>query len=150
MVMAKRARDVLNRVDSGIAALARRGISPDFLRFGIVGTLGFCWDTGTVYGLRGRIGLYAAGLAGFLVASTANWLTNRIWTFRDRAHSAAHVQWLRYVVANLGGFVLNRGSFFILISISLLCRRQPVFAIIAGSLAGLGLNYFLSKRFVFR
>jgi putative flippase GtrA len=130
--------------------LTRPLISPDFLRFGVVGTLGFCWDTATVYTVRLFANLYVAGAAGFLVAATANWLLNRIWTFRHKTHGAAHRQWVRFMLANSVGFVLNRGVFFTLITASPLCHRMPVLPIIAGSFAGLTFNYFLSKRFVFR
>jgi putative flippase GtrA len=125
-------------------------LSPDFIRFGIVGTLGFCWDTATVYALRHHTSLYAAGTAGFLVAASANWLLNRLWTFRHQTHEPFHRQWAKFLAANLLGFCLNRGTFFILISVSRLCHNAPVLAIIAGSFAGLTVNYFLSKRFVFR
>jgi putative flippase GtrA len=83
------------------------------------------------------------------VAATANWGMNRVWTFRDHDHIAPHLQWVKFLLANLIGFIFNRGTFFALISISVLCRSQPVLAIIAGSLAGLCFNYFLSKRLVF-
>ena len=73
----------------------------------------------------------------------------RIWTFRHHVHAAPHVQWVRFLIANSVGFVFNRGTFFALISLSTLCHNQPVFPIIAGSIAGLCFNYFLSKRFVF-
>ncbi|MDR3521837.1 MAG: GtrA family protein [Acidocella sp.] len=131
------------------AAAARLNISEDFIRFGVVGTMGFCWDTATVYALKGFINLYAAGAAGFFVAATANWAANRFWTFAHKDHGAMHVQWAKFLAANAVGFVFNRGSFFILITVSLLCRRQPVYAIITGSFAGLTFNYFLSKRYVF-
>jgi putative flippase GtrA len=133
-----------------LKTVALRRISPDFLRFGVVGTLGFCWDTATVYTVKLFTNLYVAGAAGFVVAATANWLLNRVWTFRHQTHDAAHRQWIRFMLANSVGFVLNRGVFFILITVSPLCHRIPVLAIIAGSFAGLTFNYFLSKRFVFR
>jgi putative flippase GtrA len=136
-------------LDGGVALLSRFGLSVDFIRFGIVGTLGFCWDTATVYALRDFTGLYIAGFLSYFVASTMNWAINRVWTFRHQTHSAAHVQWAKFFVANLVGFAFNRGTYFVLISISISCHRQPVLAIIAGSAAGLCFNYFLSKRFVF-
>ncbi len=142
---------ILRGLDAVVEALARHSrLNRDFIRFGIVGTLGFCWDTATVYALKGAAGLYIAGLCGFLVAGTANWAVNRLWTFRHLDHAAAHHQLMRYMAVNSIGFIFNRGTFFILISVSLRCREQPVLAIIAGSAAGLCFNYFLSKRFVFR
>jgi putative flippase GtrA len=119
------------------------------MKFGLVGATGFLWDTGTVYMLRPVLGLYAAGTAGFVVAATANWILNRLWTFRHHVHESASRQWLKFMVANGLGFIVNRGMFFILISLFQLCRTWPVLAIIAGTIAGLGFNYKLSKRFVF-
>jgi len=140
---------LLSGLDAAVAAVSRWGIDQDFLRFGLVGALGFCWDTGTVYGLRAAIGLYGAGAAGFLVAATANWLLNRVWTFRHKTHEPAPRQWTKFILANSCGFIVNRGTFFILISVNGLCKAQPVIPIVAGTIMGLGLNYFLSKRFVF-
>jgi len=136
-------------LDTAVSILARTGISRDFIRFCVVGGMGFCWDTGTVYALRGLIGIYAAGTVSFLVAGTVNWAVNRLWTFRHLDHAAAHHQLMRYLLANSIGFVFNRGTFFTLVSISALCRNQPVLPVIAGSAMGLCFNYYLSKKFVF-
>lgn len=149
-------RGFLTRLDQGVVILSRFGLSQNFIRFGIVGILGFCWDTGTVYALRPFISLYIAGTCGFLVAATANWAINRLWTYRHHSHAAPHVQWARFMTANAIGFVFNRGVFFMLISKFFsdatgtgIFHTQPVLAIAAGSISGLCFNYFLSKRFVF-
>lgn len=149
-------RGLLSRLDQGVVILSRLGLSETFIRFGIVGVLGFFWDTGTVYALRPFINLYLAGTCGFLVAATANWAVNRLWTYRHHTHAAAHVQWARFMTANAIGFVFNRGVFFTLISKFFsnmagtdVFHAQPVLAIAAGSISGLCFNYFLSKRFVF-
>lgn len=136
-------------LDAGVSLLSKSGVSESFIRFTVVGVMGFCWDTGTVYTLRHLTGLYIAGTLGFLVAASANWAVNRFWTFRDHDHIAPHIQWAKFIAANFIGFIFNRGTFFTLISITVLCRNQPIFAIIAGSAAGLCFNYFLSKRLVF-
>ncbi len=140
---------LLGGLDMGVALLAQFGLSEHFIRFGVVGVLGFCWDTATVYALRGIAGLYIAGTAAFIVAASANWLVNRLWTFRGHAHAPLHIQWAKFLAANAVGFVFNRGTFFVLISISTVFYNTPVLPIIAGSLSGLLFNYFLSKRFVF-
>ncbi len=142
-------RRILNGLDISVRIGARTGLSESFIRFGIVGTLGFCWDTLTVYALKNVAGLYIAGTAGFLVAASANWMLNRFWTFRYQNHIAAHIQWAKFMAANSVGFIFNRGTFFELIAISPICRSHPVFAIVAGSAAGILFNYFLSKRLVF-
>jgi putative flippase GtrA len=142
---------VMAQADAVVAwVVARLGVSAAFVRFGIVGCFGFCWDTGTVYGTRAAVGVYAAGVLGFLVAASANWVVNRWWTFRDASRGAMHVQWLRFLAVNSAGFAVNRGLFFFLVANYAMVNRQPVLGIMAGSLAGLVINYFLSKTFVFR
>lgn len=121
-----------------------------FLKFGVIGVLGFLVDTATVYGLRGWLGLYGAGLAAYVTAATANWVLNRWWTFRGQGGGPAVLQWLRFMVANLAGFVLNRGLFVLLVTFVPLCADKPVLAVAAGSLAGMVCNFRLSRTLVFR
>jgi putative flippase GtrA len=141
---------VIARADEAVEVIAKTGLPPDFVRFGIVGCFGFCWDTGTLYALRGPFGIYAAGTAAFIVAASANWLMNRWWTFRHITRGAMHVQWLRFLRVNAFGFLLNRGILFTLVNTSPLVFHRPVLGIMAGSVVGLTFNYFLSKMFVFR
>ncbi len=129
---------------------ARLALAAEFLRFGVVGTIGFCFDTATVYATRGALGLYGAGAAAYLVAATVNWALNRAWTFRGRGAGPAHRQWARFLAANLFGFTLNRGTYALLVTINPFIARNPVFAVAAGSLAGLALNFRLTRRHVFR
>jgi len=121
-----------------------------FLRFGTVGTCGFVVDTGVVYATRGALGLYGAGLLSFLIAATATWALNRVWTFRGLSTGALHHQWAKFLAANSLGFVLNRGAYFTLVTVSALCTANPVIATAAGSLTGMFANFTLSRRLVFR
>ena len=129
---------------------ARRAWIVDLLRFGTVGGVGFLLDSATVYASRAALGLYGAGVLAYFVAATGNWLLNRVWTFRGRGSGPAHRQWAAFLAANLVGFVLNRGTYAILVTISALCARQPVYAIAAGAIAGLFTNFSLSRRLVFK
>jgi putative flippase GtrA len=122
----------------------------EFLKFGVVGVAGFLVDTSVVYSLRYHLGLYGAGLVAYLVAATANWLMNRLWTFRGQGSLPMHEEWARYLVANLFGFVLNRGTYVILVTFVPVCFDQPVLAVAAGSIAGMGVNFVLSRTVVFR
>jgi putative flippase GtrA len=121
-----------------------------FLRFGVVGTFGFVVDTSVVYATRHVLGLYGAGVAAYLVAASANWVLNRAWTFRGQGSGPAHRQWMRFMLANLVGFALNRGTYAILVTAIAVCAEQPVIAVAAGSIAGLGANFALSRALVFR
>ncbi len=127
-----------------------RAIATQFLRFGTVGAFGFVLDTATVYGLRPLLGLYGAGVLAYLVAASVNWVFNRVWTFRGVGRGPAHRQWLRFLATNLGGFVLNRGTYAALVTLVPLCATQPVLAVAVGSLAGMLVNFSLSRTIVFR
>jgi len=137
-----------DRLPQPLSALAT-GAGAQFLKFGAVGTVGFLIDTATVYALRHSVGLYAAGMLAYLLAASVNWALNRAWTFRGRGHAAAHRQWLRFLAVNLIGFVANRGTFVSLIALVALCAELPVLAVAAGAIAGMLLNFVLSRTLVF-
>jgi putative flippase GtrA len=128
----------------------RLALLRQFLRFGTVGAGGFVVDTTTVYSMRAWIGLYGAGALAYVTAATFNWAANRIWTFRGRGGGAAHRQWALFLATNALGFVLNRGTYFILITISAFCYGHPIVAILAGTAMGMFLNFHLSRTVVFR
>lgn len=122
-----------------------------FLRFAIVGSFGFLWDTGTVYLLRPLIGLTCALLAGFFVACSINWFVNRVWTYRNvPRNEKAFSQWIRFLSANSLGFVLNRGAALVLSFSIPFCAQNPVIPVAVGAIIGLAANFNLSDRLVFR
>ena len=133
-----------------LATDARIRTLAQFLMFGTVGTVGFLADTAMVYATRAALGLYGAGAVAYLVAATVNWILNRIWTFRGQGGGAMHRQWGRFLLVNLAGFTLNRGTYALLVTFVPLCAAQPVFAVAAGSIAGMFLNFRLSRTMVFR
>jgi putative flippase GtrA len=140
-----------------LPAPLRRSATPNrllllaqFLRFGVVGTTGFIVDTVTVYGLRRTLGLYGAGMVAYIVAASINWALNRIWTFRGQGSGPAHRQWAMFMATNLVGFVLNRGTYALLVTFLPAAAEQPVIATAAGAVAGMFVNFSLSRRLVFR
>jgi putative flippase GtrA len=133
-----------------LATEARIQLLVQFLMFGTVGTFGFVIDTCIVYGLRGRLGLYGAGLVSYCVAATFTWLANRLWTFRGLGEGPAHHQWARFLGVNLFGFALNRGTYALMIAFVPLASQQPVIATAAGAIAGMFMNFGLSRAIVFR
>lgn len=121
------------------------------IKFGVVGSLGFVWDAGTVYALRPLIGLTAATLVAYFVAATLNWVFNRIWTFKGAGHHEHPVlQWLRFLSANSLGFFLNRGTVYLLFYIFPFCMQHPIIALAAGAGAGMLANFSMSQKVVFR
>lgn len=132
------------------ATPARLALFAEFIRFGCVGLCGFVVDTAVVYSLRAQLGLYGAGMAAYVVAVTVTWGLNRLWTFRGRSRGPVHRQWALFLATNLVGFALNRGAYVILIATTEVARVYPVIAIFAGAVAGMFVNFTLSRKVVFK
>ena len=131
---------------------AYRPLAMQLVKFGMVGTVGFVVDNAFVYTAHFAfgVGLILAGILSFFVAGSSNWFLNRMRTFRGASKGRVHYEWLRYLATNAAGFVLNRGVYIALIATSAPCRLHPVLALAAGSIAGLGVNFVMSRRIVFR
>ena len=129
-----------------------RPLAMQFCKFGVVGTVGFVVDNAFVYTAHFRFGagLILAGILSFFVAGSCNWFLNRMWTFRGASKGRVHYEWLLYLATNAAGFILNRGVYIALIAASAPCRLHPVLALAAGSVAGLGVNFVMSRRMVFQ
>ena len=135
---------------SALKDLASHPLPRQFLRFGVVGTIGFVVDASvlTVVLATTGLGFYWGRVASFLVAATTTWALNRRFTFQDR--SARRVrQWGRFVAVNVGGGLVNYATYSALVAASATFRSWPVLAVAAGSLAGMFVNFAASKRFVF-
>lgn len=128
----------------------RRLLARQFVQFATIGAAGFVWDTAVVYATSPFIGPYAAGIVSFFVVGSINWLANRYWTYRHLNHAAMHRQLVMFLIANAVGFVLNRGTYIALIATQPLFREYLVLPVAAGACAGMFVNFFLSRRLVFR
>jgi putative flippase GtrA len=128
----------------------QRVVLVQFIRFAVIGTLGFVWDTAIVYALAPRIGVYAAGFVSYFTVASINWLLNRIWTYAHVSHGVRHRQLVMFLLANSVGLVLNRGIFSLLVHFVPLCRVYLVLPVAAGGISGMFVNFFLSRRLVFR
>ena len=120
-----------------------------FLRFGVVGGAGFLVDAGVLLAALG-LGLdkYSGRALSYLAAVTTTFALNRAWTFRERrAGPGVAAQWARFAALNLVGFAANYGTYAALVAFT---ATHPVLAVAAGSLAGMGFNFALSRRYVFR
>jgi putative flippase GtrA len=128
----------------------QRVVLVQFIRFAVIGVLGFVWDTGIVYALAPRIGVYAAGILSYFIVASINWLLNRIWTYAHVSHGVRHRQLVMFLLANSVGFLLNRGVFSLLVHFVPLCRVYLVLPVAAGGISGMFVNFSLSRRLVFR
>lgn len=126
-----------------------------FLRFAIVGAAGFFVNEAALFvALRLLyLGPYVGGVFAFLVAVTFTWLGNRVLTFREQAAKdggGMAAEWLKFVAANGLGFAVNYAIYATLVTFARAPLNSPYVALGCGTLAGLALNFTLSKRLVFR
>lgn len=122
-----------------------------FLRFCVVGAVGFVIDAGILQFLVSGVGAnpYLARIFSFLVAASATWQMNRRYTFAVE-HRATHAEWTRYLAFMMLGALVNYGAFAISIAAWELAHAQPWLGVAVGSVAGLGINFLTSRRLVFR
>ena len=129
----------------------RAVVAQQFLRFGMVGLVGLAFDAGTVYASKSWVGLYIAGILGYVIAATVNWWLNRQWTFRvQRSDGGLLRQWAAFMSANFVGFIINRGVYMLLITVSTYCAEHPIIPVMAGIPAAMIFNFNLSRRVVFK
>src|SRR5262245_51150247 len=138
--------------------LDRKGVG-QFLRFGIVGGIGFLVDAGLLHlMLKLGLGYYGGRLVSFLAAATITWILNRSFTFRrespsaERAHPApVHPigEWLSYLGLMVIGGVINYGIYALAIELSELARRFPALGVALGAIAGMTINFWSAKSVVF-
>jgi len=141
---------ILARVE-GMIGRARFAVLMEFLRFGVVGTIGFVVDTAVLYaGLALGLGLYGGRAVSYLVAASTTWALNRLWTFRGRGDGRVHRQWALFLLVNLLGFAMNYGAYAALIALVPMVAEHPILGVAAGAVAGMFGNFVLSRRLVFR
>lgn len=123
-----------------------------FLRFGVVGTAGFLVDAAVLLGtLAVGLGPYGGRVISYLAAASTTFALNRAWTFRAAPrHTPVAAQWGRFILLNLVGFAANYGTYAALIASVPTVADHPVLGVAAGSLAGMFINFGLSRRFVFQ
>ena len=134
--------------DPGPGAKAAPGSA--FLRFALVGCLGFVVDAAVLKGALGLgAGLLSGRLASYLAAATTTWYANRRFTFAMEVPPSLG-EWWRFLLGNAVGGLTNYGVYAVLVRSLPFFAANPVLAVAVGSLSGLVINFALSRRFVFR
>ncbi len=130
----------------------RHPTTVQFLKFGIVGLVGFIVDTAFLYSGIEALGLghIAAGFFAFPFAVTITWIGNRLFTFRDHAHESLAKQWTKFATVCAVGIVFNRGTYTLMVSLIPLVYAYPVLGLLGGTATGMFFNFFASKKLVFR
>lgn len=120
--------------------------------FAVAGTIGFIVDGGIVQLLVSVAGWnpYLARLLSFLAAVVVTWVINRAITFSGVRRHGILGEWLRYLLAMSGGFVVNFATYSLLVFHYGLVQRWPVLGVAAGSLAGMACNFVLARWWIYR
>jgi putative flippase GtrA len=122
-----------------------------FLSFAAVGVVGFVVDASVLYcaiQLLGA-GLYGGRLLSYLTAATTTWALNRGYTFRTHRSRNRFAEWGQFLAANAAGGAVNYATYAVLVTASPVVAAYPVLGVAAGSLAGLCVNFTLSRYLVF-
>jgi putative flippase GtrA len=123
-----------------------------FLRFSLVGVVGFGVDAGVLQVLVAMLGwnAVAARLISIPVAVVATWLLNRNITFSESRDAPAYKSLLRYAAVSAAGAAVNFVIYTALVISSSLMALHPVVPLAVASIVALVVNYLGSKYFAFR
>ena len=122
-----------------------------FLRFSTIGVAGFAIDTTVLYLAMNLLGAghYSGRALSFMVAVTSTWALNRRFTFHAQRSSNFLAEWAKFFTANTAGGLTNYCVYAALVAGSAVVANWPVLGVAAGSLAGLAINFNLSRWVVF-
>jgi putative flippase GtrA len=122
-----------------------------FLRFAIIGALVFLIEALILFALTHELQLEPkiSRCISFAPAVMSAWFLNRQFTFTSKKYLRWYKELMRYIIVNLGGLSSNFITYLLLLYWFEEARTYPVLALAGGSLAGMLLNFFASKRLVF-
>ena len=132
----------------------------EFLRYCIVGGVGFVVDGGLLWWLTaGGVASgdavsgdtvsgfdpYLARLISFPVAVTVTWVLHRFWTFEHGSDAAAKRQYAGYFILQLAASIINYGVYAGAVSLYGASQVILMFGFTLGSAIGLAVNYTGAK-----
>lgn len=116
------------------------------LLFSIVGALAFLVDLGVFTGASALgAGLVLSRSLSILAAVTFTWYFNRTLTFQTQTPPSV-VEFLSYLAGMQIGLVANFSTFFVVMYFSEVAARWPVVALAIATLAGMVLNFLISRK----
>ena len=126
-----------------------RKLGLEIFSFGIAGVLGYLVDVAVLYLLLDALGLYLGRVFSFLSAATATWLFNRSFTFRRRPSGIPlGAEYRTYLFFMVAGGTVNFAAYIAVLQT--VPTAPPFIAVAIGSVSGMAVNFFLSRRLLFR
>lgn len=118
----------------------------EFIRFAIVGVVGFAVDGGGTWLLtRADLSPFVARVPALVTAMVVTWALNRTLTFRT-VEPKSWPELVRYIAVALTSALLN----FLLYSGLVLLGIEPLIAVTAATLTLMIFSFFGYRRLVFR
>lgn len=122
------------------------------IRFGIIGTIGFCVDA---FVLLIGVNLFlfsieSSRLISFLCAVFVTWLLNRTFTFNANNSFSKKKEYGLYLIIQSMGALLNYGIFMLLIYFDSFFQKYLILALAIASLVAMFFNYFMIRNFVYK
>ncbi|WP_083900871.1 GtrA family protein [Azospirillum sp. B4] len=147
--------------ESDPSEAAPKRVRAEVVSFALIGVGGLFVDLAALWVAMHPLGLdkHSAGFFSYFMAATFTWWMNREFTFKGVNRRRALHQWAKFLAANAVGGVVNLATYNLIVWLD-----APAFAIAilpwlpalwpygakgAGSLAGMGFNFVLSKMLVF-
>jgi putative flippase GtrA len=122
-----------------------------FMRFGIVGCIGLVVDWAVLYTVMYLTGWgpIISRIPAYIAAASANYFAHRRWTFCITDQPVHPQQWAQFLLLNLLGFAVNYGVYAALVTTFDLSGWWLAGAVFAGAVAGMALNFWVNKYFIF-
>jgi len=119
--------------------------------FGLSGVAGYIVDASITVALKPHLGVYLARIPAFMAAATATWLINRNITFGKETskHTSILKEYAHYLSLMLFGMAVNYGAYALSITLMPDIPHAVLICVAIGSLAGMVVNFFTSKKFIF-
>lgn len=120
-------------------------------RFGVVGTIGFAVDGGSLWALvSGGIDPFFARTISFPLAVLTTWWLNRLWTFSTADKSRPKRQLRLYFGVQLVGAVSNFAVYSAVLMMIAPTPANALGALAVGSFFGMFINFAGSRFFIFK
>ncbi len=126
-------------------------------RFLIVGGLGFCVDAAVLLIATSSYGFdpYSGRIVSFVIGMTFTWMANRHLTFaaeiadKSGGTKAFGAEAACYFLVSTIGACVNYGVYAQMVSLFALDGVSLIIGVVCGSIAGLSVNFFGYKHWVF-
>ncbi len=131
---------------------ARLSQLPAFIKFAIIGTIGFIVDSGVLELCIRVLGLdhYTGRVLSVFVAMTVTWLGNRSFTFVGHVPEPWWRQAAKFYAANALGALINYGVYSAMVASSATIHDHPIWGVAAGAIVAMVFNYFVASKLIFK